>query len=160
MGPMIDRANGTIRLAEDLILTPGLKHEKIGNYINPAERTQLAKSHWITPFTVPSMYGVLEISLHFRKGILVALRGSIKSEFGPAQAMIKGRHDGFLTELLGRPTHEKPVISSLMDKVFLKGLGQDWPRNLKVLTWDYRWGSVESGVELRDGIAEFRVNWK
>ena len=141
-------------------MSPGLKHEKVGNYIIPADRAKLDKSLWITPFTVPSVYGVLEISLHFRKGVLVALKGSIKSDFGPAQAMIKGRQDGFLTELLGRQTSEKPAVSSLMDKVFLKGLGQDWPRNVKALSWDLRWGTVMSYVDLRDGLSEFRIDWK
>ena len=159
MAALIDRVTGAVRISDDLILTPGLPYEKVANYVIPVDRSKLEKSVWLAPFTMGSLYGVLDISLHFKKGVLDTMKGSLRSEFGPQQALIKGRHDGFLTELLGRPTMEQPLVRTIADRLFVRALGQDWPRATKELTWTHRWGTVVSSVELRDGLAEFLVIW-
>jgi len=159
MGPLIDRGTGAVRLSADLVLTPGLSPDRVANYVTPAERNRLEKSLWVSPFQVSTIYGVLDVSMFYKKNALRALKLCIKSEFGPQQALIKVRHDGFLTELLGRPTSERPVVRNLADKIFLKALGQDWPKNAKVLIWKCRWGTVTSDVSLSDGLADFRIDW-
>ncbi len=159
MGPLIDRSTGAVRLGTDLVLTGGTPGDKLGNYITPGERARLDKSIWISPFSVNTIYGVVDISMHFKKGVLRSVKANLKSEFGPHQAMIKGRHDGLLTELLGRPTLERPTVRTLSHKLLAKALGQDWPKLTKELTWNHRWGTVVSGVDMRDGIAHIRVEW-
>jgi len=158
-GPLIDRATGAVRFGDDLVLTPGLSPDRVANYIIPADRARVDKSVWTSPFSVSTLYGVLDVSMFYKKGALRSVKATIKSDFGPQQAMIKGRHDGFLTELLGRPTMERPVVRTIPDRIFAKALGQDWPQKAKELTWKCRWGTVTSSVELKEGMADFRIEW-
>ncbi|MDR3689280.1 MAG: hypothetical protein P4L46_07875 [Fimbriimonas sp.] len=159
MGPLIDRATGAVSLSNDLVLTPGLAPERVASYIQPGELASARKTTWLAPISVATVYGTLDVRLFFRKGALRQAKLRIDSEFGPQQALIKGRHDGFLTELLGRPTSERPAVRTLAGRIFVKALGQNWPMNTKELTWQLRWGAVVSTVELREGLADFCVEW-
>ena len=100
------------------------------------------------------------MALYFQKDALYMFQASFLTTYGPAGALIKSRHDKMLTDLLGRPHGERPIIKGLIKKIMFRTHNQSWHETAKELYWNFGWGTVTSGVDAREGSATFAVEWK
>ncbi len=160
MTHLIDSYTGAIFLERGLTLTPGLSPDELVRLIGAQPSGTIGSKAWYSDVRMETENGAFNMALFFQKDALYMFHASFLSGYGPAGALIKGRHDKMLTELLGRPHGDRPIVKGLIKKIMFKSHNQSWHETAKELYWTFGWGTVTSGVDPRDGSAIFRVEWK
>jgi len=160
MTHLIDSYTGAIHLERGLTLLPGQSPDELVRLVGAQPSGSIGSKIWFNDVRMETEHGAFNMALFFQKDALYMFQASILSGYGPAGALIKGRHDKMLTEMLGRAHGDRPIVRGLIKKIMFRSHNQSWHETAQELYWNFGWGTVTSGVDPRDGGAVFAVEWK